>query len=98
MGGIPGGEPPVIPGAAGGGHIRGPGTGRSDSIDAKLSDGEYVLTAEDVALLGDGSSEAGARRLDQFRQNLRKHKGGALAQGKISPNAKSPMSYLKGAR
>jgi len=77
-------------------YVRGPGTGRSDSIDAKLSDGEYVLTAEDVALLGDGSSEAGARRLDQFRQNLRKHKGGALARGKISPNAKSPMAYLKG--
>lgn len=88
----------AVPGAALGGHVRGPGTGRSDSIDAKLSDGEYVMTAEDVALLGDGSSEAGARRLDQFRQNLRKHKGGALSRGKISPNAKAPMSYLKGAR
>lgn len=76
--------------------VRGPGTGRSDSIDAKLSDGEYVLTAEDVAMLGDGSSDAGAKRLDQFRANLRKHKGGALAKGKISPNAKSPMAYLKG--
>jgi hypothetical protein len=76
--------------------VRGPGTGRSDSIDAQLSDGEYVLTAEDVALLGDGSSDAGAKRLDEFRANLRKHKGGALARGKISPNAKSPMSYLKG--
>ncbi len=77
--------------------VRGPGTGRSDSIEAKLSDGEYVLTAEDVALLGDGSSDAGAKRLDQFRANLRKHKGGALSRGKISPNAKSPMAYLKGA-
>lgn len=79
-------------------YVRGPGTGRSDSIDAKLSDGEYVLTAEDVALLGDGSSEAGARKLDELRQNLRKHKGGALAKGKISPNAKAPLAYLKGAR
>jgi hypothetical protein len=90
-----------VPGHARGGamrFVRGPGTGRSDDIDAKLSDGEYVLTAEDVALLGDGSSEAGARRLDEFRRNLRRHKGGALAKGKISPNAKSPMSYLKGAR
>lgn len=78
--------------------VRGPGTGRSDSIDARLSDGEYVLTAEDVALLGDGSSEAGAKRLDEFRQNLRRHKGTALARGKISPNAKSPMAYLKGKR
>jgi hypothetical protein len=80
------------------GYVRGPGTGRSDSIDAKLSNGEYVLTAEDVALLGDGSSEAGAKRLDEFRTSLRKHKGGALSKGKISPNAKSPMAYLKGAR
>jgi hypothetical protein len=78
--------------------VRGPGTGRSDSIDAKLSDGEYVLTAEDVALLGDGSSDAGAKRLDEFRVNLRRHKGRALARGKISPNAKSPLAYLKGAR
>jgi hypothetical protein len=79
-------------------HVRGPGTGRSDSIPAQLSDGEYVLTAEDVALLGDGSNEAGARRLDEFRAQLRKHKGGALSRGKISPNAKAPMQYLRGAR
>lgn len=79
-------------------YVRGPGTGRSDSINAKLSNGEYVLTAEDVALLGDGSSDAGAKRLDQFRTNLRMHKGGALAKGKISPNAKAPLSYFKGAR
>jgi hypothetical protein len=77
-------------------HVRGPGTGRSDSIPAQLSDGEYVLTAEDVALLGDGSNDAGAKRLDEFRQHLRKHKGGALARGKISPNAKSPLQYLSG--
>lgn len=90
------------PAAADGGatsrFVRGPGTGRSDSIDARLSDGEYVLTAEDVALLGDGSSEAGARRLDEFRKNLRKHKGAALARGKISPDAKSPLAYLRGTR
>jgi hypothetical protein len=77
-------------------YVRGPGTGRSDSIEARLSDGEYVFTAEDVALLGDGSSEAGAKRLDEWRTNLRKHKGGALARGKISPDAKAPMAYLKG--
>lgn len=94
-------EEQKVPGAKDGGEmrfVRGPGTGRSDSIDAKLSDGEYVLTAEDVAMLGDGSSDAGAKRLDQFRANLRKHKGGPLSKGKISPNAKSPMAYLKGAR
>jgi hypothetical protein len=79
-------------------HVRGPGSGRSDSIPAQLSDGEYVLTAEDVSLLGDGSNEAGAKRLDDFRTELRKHKGGALARGKISPDAKAPMEYLRGTR
>ena len=78
-------------------HVRGPGSGRSDSIPARLSDGEYVLTAEDVSLLGDGSNEAGAKRLDKWRKSLRKHKGSALAKGKISPNAKPPASYLRGA-
>lgn len=78
-----------------GNYVRGRGTGRSDSIDAKLSDGEYVLTAEDVAMIGDGSSDAGARRLDQARRELRRHKGGALARGEISPNAKSFIEYLK---
>jgi hypothetical protein len=75
---------------------RGAGTGRSDEIDAKLSDGEYVIDAETVAMLGDGSSKAGAQRLDQMREAIRSHKGKALAKGKFSPDAKSPLSYLKG--
>ena len=75
---------------------RGAGTGRSDEIDAKLSDGEYVMDAETVALLGDGSSKAGAHKLEQMRQQIRSHKGKALAKGKFSPNAKSPLAYLKG--
>jgi hypothetical protein len=79
-------------------YVQGGGTGRSDSIDAKLSDGEYVIDAETVALLGDGSSKAGAQRLDQFRANIRKQKGKALAQGKFSPNARAPEQYLMGGR
>lgn len=75
---------------------RGAGTGRSDEIDAKLSDGEYVIDAETVAMLGDGSSKAGAQRLDKMREEIRSHKGKALAKGKFSPDAKSPLSYLKG--
>ena len=78
--------------------VTGPGTGRSDSIDAKLSDGEYVIDAETVALLGDGSSKAGAAKLDQFRANIRKQKGKALSKGKISPDAESPDRYLMGGR
>jgi len=79
-------------------YVEGGGTGRSDSIDAKLSDGEYVIDAETVALLGDGSSKAGAAKLDQFRANIRKQKGKALSQGKISPDAHSPDRYLMGGR
>ena len=78
--------------------VRGGGTGRSDEIDAKLSDGEYVIDAETVAMLGDGSSKAGAKRLDEMRAAIRSHKGRNLSRGKISPNAKSPLSYLKGVR
>ena len=40
--------------AAGGGEIKGPGTGTSDSIPANLSDGEFVMTAEAVRNAGGG--------------------------------------------
>lgn len=79
-------------------YVQGGGTGRSDSIPAKLSDGEYVIDAETVSLLGDGSSKAGAQRLDQFRANIRKQKGQALAKGKFSPDARAPEQYLMGGR
>jgi len=75
---------------------RGAGSGRDDTINARLSDGEYVMDAETVAMLGDGSSKEGARRLDQMRKSLRSHKGKALAKGKFSPDAKSPLEYIKG--
>lgn len=76
---------------------RGGGSGRDDTIEARLSDGEFVFDAETVALLGDGSTTEGARRLDQMREKIRQQKGKALAKGKISPNAKSPLAYLQGA-
>jgi hypothetical protein len=78
-------------------RIGGGADGRSDDVPAVLSDGEYVMDAETVAMLGNGSSKAGAKKLDDMRSKLRQHKGRALASGKISPNAKSPLSYLKGA-
>lgn len=77
---------------------RGAGSGRADTIDARLSDGEYVMDAETVALLGDGSTKEGARRLDAMREQLRQHKGKSMARGQFSANAKSPLSYLKEAR
>jgi hypothetical protein len=51
-----------------------------------------------VALLGDGSSDAGAKRLDAFRVDIRKHKGKKLVRGEFSVNAKKPEAYLKGGR
>ena len=82
-----------------GGHkVRGPGTGRSDDIPAMLSDGEYVIDAETVALLGDGSGDAGARRLDEMRRELRKHKATNLKKGEFTHKAKKPMDYMKNMR
>jgi len=63
----PTGQQPVM--AARGGPLsqvaylaKGSGSGRDDTINAKLSDGEYVIDAETVALLGDGSNAEGARQ------------------------------------
>jgi hypothetical protein len=78
--------------------VNGAGTGRSDDIPAVLSDGEYVIDAETVALLGDGSSKAGAKKLDDLRVKVRKHKGQKLAKGRFSANAKKPEAYLSGGR
>tara|TARA_R110000851_G_scaffold223802_1_gene376647 strand:+ start:223 stop:1869 length:1647 start_codon:yes stop_codon:yes gene_type:complete len=76
-------------------YVEGNGTGRSDEIPAYLSDGEYVIDAETVALLGDGSNKAGASTLDNMRNNIRSHKGRALSQGQFSPDARSPLEYIK---
>ena len=48
---------------AAGGEISGPGTGRSDSIPALLSDGEFVMTAEAVRNAGNGDRDRGAARM-----------------------------------
>jgi hypothetical protein len=78
--------------------VNGAGTGRSDDIPAVLSDGEYVIDAETVALLGDGSNKAGAKKLDELRVKVRKHKGQKLAKGRFSANAKKAEAYLSGGR
>lgn len=73
----------------------GPGDGTSDDINAKLSNNEYVLDASTVSTLGNGSSEAGARKLDQFRENIRKHAGKKMVKGKQFMKAKEPEDYLE---
>jgi uncharacterized protein (DUF697 family) len=56
--------------AAGGGEISGPGTGRSDSIPALLSDGEFVMTAEAVRNAGNGDRNKGAARMYDMMHSL----------------------------
>jgi len=78
-----------------GAAVKGEGDGQSDDIPAMLADGEYVIDADIVAALGNGSNKAGADVLDKFRENIRTHKRSAPI-GKIPPKAKSPLAYLKG--
>jgi len=49
--------------AAVGGSIDGPGTGTSDSIPARLSDGEFVMTAKAVRGAGNGDRAKGAKKM-----------------------------------
>lgn len=70
------------------GMIRGPGAGMDDKIkgtidgrrDVYLSDGEYVVDAQTISALGDGSSEAGAKRMKQLVENIRQKKFGSKKQ------------------
>ena len=75
------------------GLVAGEGGGQDDLVEARLSPGEYVLDADTVSLIGDGSNEAGAQRLDMWREALREHKRAAPAD-EIPPPAKDPMAYL----
>ena len=55
---------------AGGGEVNGPGTGVSDSVPARLSDGEFVLTAKAVRGAGGGDRDVGAARLYDMMSEL----------------------------
>ncbi len=76
------------------GYLNGYSGGQDDDINAKLSDGEYVIDASTVSDLGDGNNANGAKKLDQMRRNIREHKrGGSI---KMPPKAKSLLSYMRG--
>ena len=67
-------------------YASGNGTGQSDDIPAMLHDGDYVIDADAVAALGDGSSKAGAQALSQFQSKV-PHKmssGGTAVPAKIA--------------
>ena len=74
--------------AAGGKLLRGPGDGMSDSIPAviggtqraALADGEFVMPADVVAHLGNGSTTAGAGRLYEMMDRVRKARTGSTTQ------------------
>ena len=72
----------------GGRMLRGPGDGMSDSIPgvignkqpARLADGEFVVPADVVSHLGNGSTDAGARKLYAMMDNIRKARTGKKKQ------------------
>ena len=74
----------------GGRMLKGPGDGMSDSIPAsigrkqpaRLADGEFVVPADVVSHLGNGSTDAGAKRLYAMMDNVRKARTGTKKQGK----------------
>lgn len=69
-------------GMAHGRMVKGPGAGLSDSIPANLSDGEYVIPADVVSMMGDGSTDAGGRKLDGLVAKVRMEKTGTKKQAK----------------
>jgi hypothetical protein len=86
-------------GFARGGYLDGAGDGMSDSIPAKidgkqpaaLADGEFVIPADVVSHIGNGSTKAGAHRLYDMLAKIRKARTGNSAQGKqINPRKFMP--------
>ena len=53
-----------------GGEVHGPGTGTSDSVPARLSDGEFVVTAKAVRGAGNGDRDIGAARMYDMMAEL----------------------------
>lgn len=75
--------------------LKGPGDGMSDDIPAtinarqpaRLADGEFVVPADVVSHLGNGSTDAGAKKLHEMMTKVRKERTGNPKQGKkINPN------------
>ena len=63
--------------------------------EARLSDGEFVLPADLVALLGNGNSNAGAKKLHEFMDRVRKQGTGKETQQK-NIDAGKELSMLLG--
>jgi hypothetical protein len=78
----------------GGRLLRGPGDGVSDSIPAvigkkqpaRLADGEFVVPARIVSELGNGSTEAGARKLYAMLDRVQASRKHTVGKGKVAKN------------
>ena len=81
----------------GGRLLRGPGDGVSDSIPAtigkkqpaRLADGEFVVPARIVSELGNGSTEAGARKLYAMMERVQSARGKTVGKGKVAKNSRA---------
>jgi hypothetical protein len=81
----------------GGRLLRGPGDGVSDSIPAvigrkqpaRLADGEFVVPARIVSEIGNGSTEAGARKLYAMMDRVQKARGNTMGKGKVAKNSRA---------
>ena len=81
----------------GGRLLRGPGDGVSDSIPAtianrqpaRLADGEFVIPARIVSELGNGSTEAGARKLYAMMDRIQKTRGKTVGKGRVATNSRA---------
>ena len=81
----------------GGRLLRGPGDGVSDSIPAtiankrpaRLADGEFVVPARIVSELGNGSTEAGARKLYAMMDRVQRARGKTTGKGKVAKNTRA---------
>lgn len=81
----------------GGRLLRGPGDGVSDSIPAtiankrpaRLADGEFVVPARIVSELGNGSTEAGARKLYAMMDRVQKRRAKTIGKGKVAVNSRA---------
>lgn len=74
-------------------YVNGKGDGTSDSIPAMLANGEFVIPADVVSSLGNGSNDSGAKVLDEFLKTIRHHKRDANPN-KLPPDSKGPLGYL----
>jgi hypothetical protein len=93
-----GGTPYNLGGYSDGGRLlRGPGDGVSDSIPAtighkqpaRLADGEFVVPARIVSELGNGSTEAGARKLYAMMDRVQKARGKTTGKNKVATNTRA---------